>query len=592
MLVTLFMSAFFGFGGVIAGSCEPPEVENGEVSGKGDGNSWTGTFSCKNGFALVGDRRLKCRRGAWSSTPPLCAGGNCDSSLIPKVEHARLHSYQPLKYRGSVFAYKCNPGFKKVGRGKVVCEGKSWGLGEPTVCAKQGCDETSVNAIPFGHVERKADGAVFSFRCEEGGVLEGSPLLFCNGTQWNGSAPQCMRAVLTPSLTLEPGEGPFKVSQAVSVVCIGQEVEPPSTMTLELVKEKSNSTLVLGLSSDGHLSIDISEYLVPDMHGSELRCIASNGEGSTKQTKQAEIKLDILHGPERVSLVGPEKGPPGTKVEFKCSTSPSNPPAKLKWQTARDAIIRHSPLFHTKIEVGEPTEVWTGTGWETHSSAKVILPEDNPARLFVMCIAENPRIENRDVSSERLVKIYYPPRRVKVEGPKKVAQGEKVSLQCKSDPALPPPSLHWTIRRNGKEEVLETDELNYQGAFAYGGGPNVGASMISDLSFSAGPPGELEVECYAEHETLGENRKTFSHVIEIIEKSLEETDGEAAKSGETEKEEETSDEHKSSRDMNEPKEGEVKSASTSQGSQVDQSLKLIILPLCWTLLLVVKVQTF
>ena len=30
-------------------------------------------------------------------------------------------------------------------------------------------------------------------RCEEGGVLEGSPLLFCDGSRWNGTAPQCMR---------------------------------------------------------------------------------------------------------------------------------------------------------------------------------------------------------------------------------------------------------------------------------------------------------------------------------------------------------------------------------------------------------------
>ena len=86
---------------------------------------------------------------------------------------------------------------------------------------------------------------------------------------------------------------PSKVSEAVSVVCVGQEVEPPSTISLELVKENS-STLVLGLSSDGHLSLDISEYLVPSMHGAELRCIASNGDGSSKQTKQAELKLDIL----------------------------------------------------------------------------------------------------------------------------------------------------------------------------------------------------------------------------------------------------------------------------------------------------------
>jgi len=487
MLVTLFMSAFFGVGGVIAGSCEPPEVENGEVSGKGDGNSWTGTFSCKNGFALVGDRRLKCRKGAWSSTPPLCAGGNCDSLLIPQVEHARLHSYQPLKYRGSVFAYKCNPGFKRVGPGKVVCGGKSWGLGEPTVCAKQGCDETSVNAIPFGHVERKADGAVFSFRCEEGGVLEGSPLIFCNGTQWNGSAPQCM------------------------------------------------------------------------------------------------------HGPERVILTGAESGPPGTKVDFKCSSSPSNPAAKLKWEGERDTVtyIRSPLIQQPRIEVGESNEVWTGTGWETHSSAKVTIPKGlGPSSFMVKCTAENQRI-NHDVSTAKFFKIHYPPHRVRVEGPKKVAQGDTVSLQCNSDAALPPASLHWTIRRNGVEEVLETDELSYQGEFASGGGPNVGAAMISDLSFSAGEPGKLEVECYAEHETLGENRKTFSHVIEIL-------DSEAvkAKRGETGKEEETADEEKSNRDMNEPKEGEVKSASTSQGSRLDQSLKLIILPLCWTLLLSSKYKLF
>ena len=78
----------------------------------------------------------------------------------------------------------------------------------------------------------------------------------------------------------------------MSVVCVGQEVEPPSTMSLELVK-KNSSTLVLGLSSDGHLSLDISEYLVPGMHGAKLRCIASNGD-SSGQTKLTELKLDII----------------------------------------------------------------------------------------------------------------------------------------------------------------------------------------------------------------------------------------------------------------------------------------------------------
>jgi len=221
----------------------------------------------------------------------------------------------------------------------------------------------------------------------------------------------------------------------------------------------------------------------------------------------------------------------------------------------------------------------------------VRIPDDNLG-LIVRCIAENQRIDH-EVTSNTFVKIHYPPNGVTVEGSSRVAQGEMVSLRCKSGPAFPVPSLQWKIRRNGEEQVLETDELNYQGEAKYKHG---GASMISELSFSAGPPGKLEVECFAEHETLGENKKAFIHVVDILEKSLEKADSEAgtAKRGETTKKKETSDEHKSNRDMNEPKEGEVKSASTSQGGRVDQSLMLPLilnlLPLCSTLLL--EVQTF
>jgi len=351
-------------------------------------------------------------------------------------------------------------------------------------------------------------------------------------------------------------------------------------MSLELVKENS-STLVLGLSSDGHLSLDISEFLVPGMHGAKLRCIASNGD-SSGQTKHAELKLDIIHGPERVTLTGPGSSRPGTEVELKCSSNPSNPPADLKWE-AHDAHDAATAL----IAVGESNEVWTGTGWETHSSAKVTLPEGGKG-LVVRCTAENSRI-NHNVATQKIVRAHYPPDGVTVEGSSRVAQGETVSLRCTSSPAFPAPSLHWMIRRDGEEEVMETDELNYQEASTDNNG---GASVTSDLSFKAGTPGKLEVECYAEHETLGENKKAFIHVIEILEKSLERPESEG---GERTKKEETADtRHKSNRDVNEPKEGEVKSASTSRSSQVDQSLMLaLILPLlllCSTLL--VRVQTF
>jgi len=346
------------------------------------------------------------------------------------------------------------------------------------------------------------------------------------------------------------------------------------------------STLVLGLSSDGHLSLDISEYLVPSMHGAKLRCIASNGN-SLSQTKHTEIKLDIIHGPDRITLTGPGSSRPGTEVELKCSSSPSNPATELIWgaHDVHDATEATTLIVRPVMSV-ESSEVWTGTGWETHSSAKVRLPEGGKG-LVVRCTAENQRI-NHKVASQKIVRTHYPPDGVTVEGSSRVAQGEMVSLRCTSSPAFPPASLHWKIRRNGAEEVMETDELNYQEASTDNTG---GASVTSDLSFRAGPPGKLEVECYAEHEILGENKKAFSHVIDILENNLERRGKQEGERGEGAKNEETSDREKSNRDMNEPKEGEVKSASTSQGSRVDQSLMLPLTALlCWTLL--IRVQTF
>ena len=84
-------------------------------------------------------------------------------------------------------------------------------------------------------------------------------------------------------------------------MCVGQEVEPPSIISLELAPEDNSSTLVLGLASDGHLAIDISEYLVPSMNGAQLRCSASNGD-SLSQTKHADHKLEIIRKLEMLEL--------------------------------------------------------------------------------------------------------------------------------------------------------------------------------------------------------------------------------------------------------------------------------------------------
>ena len=55
-----------------------------------------------------------------------------------------------------------------------------------------GCDEEMVGYIPSGKATKKKDGAIFSFSCDVGGVLDGPSMVYCDGSEWSSSPPQCL----------------------------------------------------------------------------------------------------------------------------------------------------------------------------------------------------------------------------------------------------------------------------------------------------------------------------------------------------------------------------------------------------------------
>ena len=48
-------------------------------------------------------------------------GGGCDKSDLPVIANGRSSPYQPSKFRGSVYRYKCNRGFKRYCWNPVPC---------------------------------------------------------------------------------------------------------------------------------------------------------------------------------------------------------------------------------------------------------------------------------------------------------------------------------------------------------------------------------------------------------------------------------------------------------------------------------------
>ena len=132
----------------------PPSLPNGTVSGQGDGSSWTGVLSCKPGFILVGSSRLKCRSGQWSARIPVCTGivwlilsntyldigvaiGGCDPDSLPGITHGRKDPYKTTMYRGAVYKYSCNRGYRRVGTGLVHCNGNTWDTPSIPLCASK-----------------------------------------------------------------------------------------------------------------------------------------------------------------------------------------------------------------------------------------------------------------------------------------------------------------------------------------------------------------------------------------------------------------------------------------------------------------------
>ncbi|XP_037091072.1 uncharacterized protein LOC119111362 [Pollicipes pollicipes] len=91
----------------------------------------------------------------------------------------------PMK---SSVQYKCLKGHRRLGPLFNTCIGGRWIMAHP-VCVRAGCP--ALAAPPGGVVRRQWRGAVVRFGCRLGRRLTGSPLLVCDGTRWNGTAPLC-----------------------------------------------------------------------------------------------------------------------------------------------------------------------------------------------------------------------------------------------------------------------------------------------------------------------------------------------------------------------------------------------------------------
>ena len=55
-----------------------------------------------------------------------------------------------------------------------------------------GCDESIMKSVTNGESARMMRGRVYEFKCKEGTIMQGSPVVYCDGNTWNGTKPECL----------------------------------------------------------------------------------------------------------------------------------------------------------------------------------------------------------------------------------------------------------------------------------------------------------------------------------------------------------------------------------------------------------------
>ncbi|XP_046691669.1 E-selectin-like isoform X3 [Silurus meridionalis] len=190
------------------------EPLEGKMKCTGDSYGNQCTFSCNNGYQLLGVSELTCTKTAqWSQVTPSCTAVQCPAVKTP--QDGSVSCTDQTLSLGSVCSFNCIEGFILEGASSTECtKTGDWSTDVPKCTAVQ-CP--AVKTPQDGSVsctdQTLSLGSVCSFNCIEGFILEGASSTECTKTgDWSADVPRCT-AVQCPAV---------KTPQDGSVSCTDQ----------------------------------------------------------------------------------------------------------------------------------------------------------------------------------------------------------------------------------------------------------------------------------------------------------------------------------------------------------------------------------
>ncbi|NWI76272.1 C4BPA protein, partial [Dryoscopus gambensis] len=212
----------------------PGELENGYVHGTDVTFGANLTFSCKEGYRLLGNEKLFCvikNEGVdWDGSLPYCEIIPCEPP--PKIAHGDYGESANYVYQSWV-TYRCQAPFSLIGPDTIHCTSDAhfngvWS-GPPPECRVVKCENPRVEN------GRKTSGLGSSytyknsvrFECDQGYFLVGAEVIFCEeNNTWVPPKPTCEKipadACPAPEVqngALAPAKAAYGRGESVRVRC-------------------------------------------------------------------------------------------------------------------------------------------------------------------------------------------------------------------------------------------------------------------------------------------------------------------------------------------------------------------------------------
>lgn len=149
-------------------------------------------YQCDEGYHLVQSAKLTCSlQGNYSGNKPRCIKVQCPKPQ--PIDHGKLDANDIIL--GSVLRYTCDTGFKIEGPSERLCGEDSQWSGVDPICVVVNCGPPDYVPDTFSFSTTYEYGAVVTFSCSEGFLLESGDL---NRTclaeeKWSGEPPVCKK---------------------------------------------------------------------------------------------------------------------------------------------------------------------------------------------------------------------------------------------------------------------------------------------------------------------------------------------------------------------------------------------------------------